>query len=86
MTENALEKALLKLDKYLEGKAEIDKKTLQMKEIEHHRRMQVMNKELELRSLEVLVKQRELQKLNNALTSQGSSKEHSLDKVNLIVQ
>lgn len=64
-TETVLSKALQKLSKYLDSNSEAAKRKLQMAETEHHRRMQVLNKELELRSIEVLIRQAELQKLNN---------------------
>lgn len=70
-TETALSKALVKLTKYLDSNSDVARRKLQMAEIEHNRRMQVLNKELELRSIEVLIRQAELPKLNNCTPAQG---------------
>ncbi|XP_034249201.1 uncharacterized protein LOC117650045 [Thrips palmi] len=80
-TDAILSKALIKLSKYLDGKSDADKRKIQMAETEHHRRMQVLNKELELRSIEVLIRQAELQKLNNCAPVQGK---HSNSKASSV--
>lgn len=70
VADSALSKALIKLSKYLDDNSDIAQQKLKMAELEHQRRMQVLNKELELRAIEVLIRQKELQNLHTFATLQ----------------
>ncbi|KAJ1527782.1 hypothetical protein ONE63_007735 [Megalurothrips usitatus] len=71
--ESVLSTALLKLAKHLDNNSEVAKKKMQIMEAEHTRRMQILNKELELRTLEVIIRQNELRRMNNCASTRGSN-------------